>query len=46
MKLYMICSQIKEKKSSENKRKLNLYPKDKLPQYILGNESKFKEWLD
>ena len=22
------------------------YPKNKLPQYILGNESKFKEWLD
>ena len=35
-----------EKKFSENKRKLSLYPKNELPQYILNNESKFKEWLD
>ena len=34
------------KKFSENKRKLSLYPKNKLPQYILNNENKFKEWLD
>ena len=44
--IYDMFADKREKKFSENKRKLNLYPKDKLPQYILGNESKFKEWLD
>ncbi len=44
--IYDMFADKKEKKFSENKRKLNLYPKNKLPQYILGNESKFKEWLD
>ena len=36
----------REKKFSVNKRKLSLYPKNKLPQFILNNENKFKEWLD
>ena len=44
--IYDMFADKREKKFSENKRKLNLYPKNKLPQYILGNESKFKEWLD
>ena len=44
--IYDMFSDKKEKKFSENKRKLNLYPKNKLPQYILANENKFKEWLD
>ena len=44
--IYDMFADKREKKFSENKRKLNLYPKNKLPQYILGNENKFKEWLD
>ena len=44
--IYDMFADKREKKFSENKRKLNLYPKNKLPQYISGNESKFKEWLD
>jgi beta-1,4-mannosyl-glycoprotein beta-1,4-N-acetylglucosaminyltransferase len=44
--IYDMFADKREKKFSENKRKLNLYPKDKLPQYILANENKFKEWLD
>ena len=35
-----------EKKFTEKKRKLSLYPKDKLPQYVQNHESKFKDWLD
>ena len=44
--IYDMFADKREKKFSENKRKLNLYPKNKLPQYILANENKFKEWLD
>ena len=44
--IYDMFADKREKKFSENKRKLNLYPKNKLPQYILNNESKFKDWLD
>ena len=44
--IYDMFADKKDKKFSENKRKLNLYPKNKLPQYILDNENKFKEWLD
>ena len=44
--LYDMFADKRQKKFSENKRKLNLYPKNKLPQYILDNENKFKEWLD
>ena len=44
--IYDMFADKREKKFSENKRKLNLYPKDKLPQYILNNENRFKEWLD
>ena len=35
-----------KKKFTEKKRKLSLYPKDKLPQYVQNHESKFKDWLD
>ena len=44
--IYDMFADKREKKFSENKRKLNLYPKNKLPQYIIENENKFKEWLD
>ena len=44
--IYDMFADKAEKKFSENKRKLSLYPKNKLPQYILNNESKFREWLD
>ena len=44
--IYDMFADKTEKKFSENKRKLSLYPKNELPQYILNNESKFKEWLD
>ena len=44
--IYDMFADKREKKFSENKRKLNLYPKNKLPQYVLNNENKFKEWLD
>ena len=44
--IYDMFADKMDKKFSENKRKLNLYPKNKLPQYILANENKFKEWLD
>ena len=44
--IYDMFADKRQKKFSENKRKLNLYPKNKLPQYILDNENKFKEWLD
>jgi len=44
--IYDMFADKREKKFSENKKKLNLYPKNKLPQYILANENKFKEWLD
>ena len=44
--IYDMFTDKRQKKFSENKRKLNLYPKNKLPQYILNNENKFKEWLD
>ena len=44
--VYDMFADKRQKKFSENKRKLNLYPKDKLPPYIQDNENKFKEWLD
>ena len=44
--IYDMFADKTEKKFSENKRKLSLYPKNKLPQYVLNNEIKFKEWLD
>jgi len=44
--IYDMFTDKRQKKFSENKRKLNLYPKDKLPPYIQDNENKFKEWLD
>ena len=44
--IYDMYADKTENKFTEKKRKLSLYPKDKLPQYILNNESKFKDWLD
>ena len=44
--IYDMFADKKIKKFSENKKKLSLFPKNKLPQYILDNENKFKEWLD
>ena len=44
--VYDMFADKRQKKFSENKKKLNLYPKNKLPQYILDNQNKFKEWLD
>jgi len=44
--VYDMFADKRQKKFSENKRKLNLYPKNKLPLYIQNNENKFKEWLD
>ena len=44
--IYDMFADKRQKKFSENKRKLNLYPKNKLPPYIQDNENKFKEWLD
>ena len=44
--IYDMFADKRERKFSDNKRKLNLYPKNKLPHYILNNENKFKEWLD
>ena len=44
--VYDMFADKRQKKFSENKRKLNLYPKNKLPPYIQDNENKFKEWLD
>ncbi len=44
--IYDMFADKTDKKFSDNKRKLSLYPKNKLPQYILGHENKFKEWLD
>ena len=44
--IYDMFADKTEKKFSKHKRKLSLYPKNKLPQYIIDFESKFKEWLD
>ena len=44
--IYDMFTDKRQKKFSENKRKLSLYPKNKLPQYIIDNENKFKDWLD
>ena len=44
--IYDMFADKKEKKFSEKKRKLGLFPRNKLPQYILNNENKLKEWLD
>ena len=44
--IYDMYADKKVKKFSENKKKLSLFPKNELPQYILNNENKFKEWLD
>jgi hypothetical protein len=44
--IYDMYADKTENKFTEKKRKLSLYPKNELPQYILNNENKFKEWLD
>tara|TARA_Y100000816_G_scaffold249626_1_gene199275 strand:+ start:12 stop:884 length:873 start_codon:yes stop_codon:yes gene_type:complete len=44
--IYDMFADKRQKKFSEKKRKLSLYSKNNLPQYILDNESKFKDWLD
>ncbi len=44
--IYDMFADKKEKKFSEKKKKLALYPKKNLPSYILENENKFKDWLD
>ena len=44
--IYDMFADKKEKKFSEKKKKLDLYPKKNLPSYILENENKFKDWLD
>ena len=44
--IYDMFADKTEKKFSKYKRKLSLYPKKKLPQYIIDFEGKFKEWLD
>ncbi len=44
--IYDMFADKKEKKFTEKKKKLALYPKKNLPSYILENENKFKDWLD
>ena len=44
--IYDMFADKRQKKFSEKKRKLSLYSKNNLPQYILDNENKFKDWLD
>ena len=44
--IYDMYADKTEKKFTEKKRKLSLYPKGKLPQYVQNHESKFKDWLD
>ena len=44
--IYDMYADKTENKFTEKKRKLSLYPKDKLPQYVQNHESKFKDWLD
>ena len=44
--IYDMYADKTENKITEKKRKLSLYPKGKLPQYVQNHESKFKDWLD
>ena len=44
--IYDMFADKKEKKFSEKKKKLIIYPKANLPTYIIENEIKFKDWLD
>ena len=44
--IYDMFADKKEKKFSEKKNKLIIYPKGNLPTYIIENENKFKDWLD
>ena len=44
--IYDMYADKTENKFTEKKRKLSLYPKGKLPQYVQSHESKFKDWLD
>ncbi len=44
--VYDMFADKKEKKFSEKKKKLIIYPKANLPTYVIENEIKFKDWLD
>ena len=44
--IYDMFADKKEKKFSEKKKKLIIYPKANLPTYVIENEIKFKDWLD
>ena len=44
--IYDMYADKTENKFTEKKRKLSLFPKGKLPNYIQNHESKFKDWLD
>tara|TARA_A100001011_G_scaffold373598_1_gene433197 strand:- start:188 stop:1060 length:873 start_codon:yes stop_codon:yes gene_type:complete len=44
--VYDMFADKKEKKFSEKKKKLFIYPKANLPTYVIENEIKFKDWLD
>ena len=44
--IYDMYADKTENKFTEKKRKLSLYPKVKLPQYVQNHESRFKDWLD
>ena len=44
--IYDMFADKKEKKFSERKKKLIIYPKVNLPTYVIENEIKFKDWLD
>ena len=44
--VYDMFADKKEKKFSEKKKKLIIYPKANLPNYVIENEIKFKDWLD
>ena len=44
--LYNMFADKKSKKFSLNKRKLDIYDFDRLPNYLKKNKSKFKDWLD
>ena len=42
--IYDMFADKKEKKFSEKKKKLIIYPKANLPTYVIENEIKFKDW--
>ena len=44
--IYDMYADKTEKKFSDKKRKLSLFPKDSLPQFVKENENRFKDWLD